>query len=62
MRDTQVIKIIILTIAILSLVFSIGHYGLQFLPQSRKEFVHDIITVVLFTAYLIINEYDKQSK
>lgn len=61
MRDTKIIAIIILVLAIASIIFSISHYGLNFVPQTRREFCHDIFSVLLIVLYFIADEYDNQN-
>ena len=62
MRDTKIISLILLVMAITSLIFSISHYGLNFLPKSNREFYHDIFSVILIALYLISDYYDKKNK
>lgn len=62
MRDTKIIALIILVIALVSILFSISHYGLHFLPQSSREFYHDICTIIFIVAYFIADDHDKSRR
>lgn len=61
MKDIKLIKILFFTLSILSLIFSIAHYGFNIIPTSKIELGHDIVTTILFSITLLVDKIEKNS-